>query len=311
MIVATKAALGANSTTYRWVAVGATGNLATSDSTTASSWTARTSSFGTTQINAVASDGAGFYVAVGNAGKLATSPDGITWTQRANPFSTNDINDVAYGNGVWVAVGGPSGGGTLATATDPTGTWTSRTTGATTPINKIAYGAGLWALIQSNGTYRTATDPTGTWTTRSGTVGSEFTRYNPIQAVWDVGYAAATATNNIASSTDGTTFTTRSLPNTTGIAGAGEILSNSSVIAIAYRSSGAACDIATSTDGIAWTDRTPAITATAVTAAAVDSGGFMVFANGTNVQTSSDGTTWTSRTGPTFTPLGLCHASTI
>ena len=38
----------------------------------------------------------GPWVAAGDAGKLATSPDGITWTQRAPGFGTTLIFDVAH-----------------------------------------------------------------------------------------------------------------------------------------------------------------------------------------------------------------------
>lgn len=314
MIVAAKAALGSSTLAYRWVAVGTSGNLATSDSATASSWTARTSSFGTTSVNAVASDGQGIYVAVGDAGKIATSPDGITWTQRTNPFGSNSIGSIAYGNGIWVAAGNAAASVTqVATATDPTGTWTLRTTGFTGSGPLVAFGGGLWVMRQGNAV-RTATDPTGTWTLQtvnlSGAGASNFPpRYTNFASIWNIGFDIAATTGQIDSSPNGSTWTARSMPNASGLfGGQAMITSSSSVIAIAYPTS-SALDIATSTDGISWTDRTPAITGTIATAAAVDGSGLLVFANGTSVQTSSDGTTWTSRTGPTFTPLGLCHSS--
>ena len=36
------------------------------------------------------------WVAAGQSGKLATSPDGITWTQRTSGFGTPDIYTVAH-----------------------------------------------------------------------------------------------------------------------------------------------------------------------------------------------------------------------
>ena len=62
----------------RYVAVGASGKLATSSD--ALTWTLRTSSFGTTAINDVYSNGTVF-VAVGDLGKVATSSNGLTWGQ--------------------------------------------------------------------------------------------------------------------------------------------------------------------------------------------------------------------------------------
>ena len=64
----------------------------------------RTSSFGTNNIQCVAY-GNGLFVAVGNSGKLATSPDGITWTQGTSSFGTNAISGIGYGNGLFVAGG--------------------------------------------------------------------------------------------------------------------------------------------------------------------------------------------------------------
>jgi len=307
MILATKAALGGSSLTYRWVAVGNTGALATSDSATASSWTSRTSSFGTTKINYVASNGFDLYVAVGDAGKLATSPDGITWTQRTSTFGTNTIRGVVYGGGYWVAVGGTSTP-VMATSTDGI-TWTANTgTGFTgTYIQKVGYGAGLF--LASGGQTRTASNPTGAWTDRTTGNTTDFQhRWTPAKNIWTMGIMAIGASNQINSSPDGITWTLRTLPNSPSTTTA-RVTSNDSVIVVAYQTAAANCDIASSTDGIGWTDRTPAITATVVAGSSVDSSGFMVFANGTNVQTSTDGTTWTSRTGPAFTPLALCHSS--
>ena len=54
--------------------------------------------------------GNGLWVAVGSNGIITTSTDGITWTARTANMSTNTIRDVVYDNSIWVAVGG--GGGT-------------------------------------------------------------------------------------------------------------------------------------------------------------------------------------------------------
>ena len=43
-------------------------------------------------------------MAVGRGGAILTSPDGVTWTQRTSGTS-RDLNGVAYGNGLFVAVG--------------------------------------------------------------------------------------------------------------------------------------------------------------------------------------------------------------
>ena len=62
------------------------------------------------------------WVAAGQGGQLATSPDGATWTQRASSFGTSSIFAVAHDGAQWVAV---SDSGKLATSPDGI-TWTQR-----------------------------------------------------------------------------------------------------------------------------------------------------------------------------------------
>lgn len=292
---------------YQWVAVGQNGNLYTSTSTTASSWTSRTSSFGTTQIYHVATNGVNMYVAVGAAGKLATSPDGITWTQRTSSFGADAINWVAYANGYWVAVGNA---GKLATATDPTGTWTQRTSGTANAIYKVVYG-GEWVYGAASGVIRsTGTDPTTGWTARTSTL---------TQGVYQMGYAktqdiyiagADTGTTGaLASSPDGTTWTARNSADTLQVA-YGNAVSKSTVIVLANFDA-----IQTSTDGITWTSRTEA-NANSFAVDVDDNGLFAVIsANSPNtkIQTSTDGITWTDRGNvgfdPSILPVSICHSS--
>lgn len=318
MILASKACASSGvALGYTWVAVGASGLLATSTSSTASSWTARTSSFGTTVINDVAADGVNYFVAVGASGKLATSPDATTWTQRTSSFSTDEIRRIVYANGIWVAAGA---NGKLATATDPTGTWTQRTTGFGTgaAIMDIQYGNGIWVAETANGDVRTATDPTGTWTLRTNATGfgafcNSRGRWCPAPGIFVMG-VDPTTNSNLQTATDGITWTNRSLPNATLAVGPqARITSTTSVIVVAYNlSSGSStCDIATSTDGTSYTDRTPAVTAQLCGGAATDGATIVLGMAANTVQTSSDGITWTSRTGPTFETLGLCHSSNV
>lgn len=69
------------------VCVGGGGKLSTYDGST---WTARTSQFGTSTIYGVFTH-RGCLVAYGSSGKISTSTDGITWTARTGPFGTYDI----------------------------------------------------------------------------------------------------------------------------------------------------------------------------------------------------------------------------
>lgn len=309
MILAAKAATsGISLLPYQWVAYGASGALSTSTSATASSWTTRTSSFGTTPIFRVATDKTSIYVAVGGSGKLATSPDGVTWTQRTSSFGTSNINGVAYGNGIWVAVGAD---GKVATAGDPTGTWTQRTTGFAAGDNvlRIAYGNGIWVALTFGGAMRTATDPTGTWTSRTSTLTwGQFVRWCPSQNVFVAGADTSVTTGAFASSADGITWTARNSPNTTNSLVSAVVTANTSVIAISYNTTAPALDICTSTDGATWTDRTPALTVGPPAGAASDDVGLLAVSYTNAIQTSSDGVTWTSRTAPTITDMRISHS---
>jgi len=65
-------------------------------------WTGRASGTGGT-INGICY-GDGYFIAVGAAGYLATSPDGITWTPRTSGTGL-ELQRVAYGNGSFVVTG--------------------------------------------------------------------------------------------------------------------------------------------------------------------------------------------------------------
>lgn len=312
---------------YMWIIGGNSGNMWTSTSVTLNgAWTSRTSSFGTTDIFDVASNGKDLFVAVGAAGKLATSPDGINWTQRTSSFGTTDINNIAYGaDGYWVATGSS---GKLATSQNGID-WTQRTSGTSNPLYSVAYGNGLWLVGESGGNYlRRATDPTSTWTATSCTLSaSPYYRsiyYWKNQSIWVLGCDGGT-TGALASSTDGITWTARTSSFTAGGLG-GVFLSRSTVLTMANITGfiPAASDIQSSTNGTTWTNRTPADTSCSLVSGAFDthSTGTLVYVGndfnstgnsvGITVQSSSDGTTWTSRNSPSTTAgvyaSAICHS---
>lgn len=74
----------------------------------------------------------GLWIAVGDYDGsdtyIVTSPDGITWTERANPGTANKtLKSIAYGAGLYVAVGFDATGTLGIIFTSPDGiTWTSR-----------------------------------------------------------------------------------------------------------------------------------------------------------------------------------------
>ncbi|QBG48632.1 hypothetical protein EGM51_14925 [Verrucomicrobia bacterium S94] len=78
---------------------------------------------------------------------IYTSADGTYWTKRyeSNSASTNNIRlyDVAYGNGVYVAVGD---NGTIVRSTDSV-TWSPVVSGTTTTLAGISYGDGVFVAV--------------------------------------------------------------------------------------------------------------------------------------------------------------------
>ena len=322
MILATKVAVAhadGPAYVYRWVAVGLGGDLYTSDSTSADSWTSQTSSFGATDIHNVAANGTDLYVAVGSSGKLATSPDGITWTQQTSSFSTSAIYAVAYGSdGYWVAAGQS---GKLATSTDGIN-WTQQTVGASPgTIYSVAYGNGLWIYGTQGGYTETASDPTSTWTSRTSTLSTfPFFYYAPDQAIWVAGADTGT-TGALASSTDGTSWTARTSPFSLAVGSQYPnfkpvFSSDSGAIAFAQTATvGLAVDVGSSTNGTTWTNRTPAVSTGPTAGMAIDDLGTFCLAlgaSGADFQTSSNGTTWTQQTGSGIAGVEfrhLCHSA--
>lgn len=314
MILAAKAASasGSSKLPYQWVAVMDNGSLYTSTSSTASSWTSRTSSFSSTAIRDVATDTFS-YVAVGDSGKLATSPDGITWTQQTSGFGTTGITSVAYGNGYWVAVGNS---GKMSYSTNGT-TWTSNDGLGLSIVNTLSaveWGNGTWAIIRDNGAVYTNTTPVGTWTARTSTLaaGGQTNRaiwYWPDQSIWVAGSDSGT-TGALASSTDAATWTAR----TSAIDMASSrtmFVSNTSTIACRVQTRTTALgDVQNSTNGTTWTNQIPANTTIQMYTSAVDDAGLMAIA-GAVVETSTDGSSWTDRGAIVAGPncYGLCHSA--
>lgn len=312
MIIATKAAVATTGGfPYKWVA-GDGGDIYTSEQTIPTTWTLRTSSFSGTTINGVASDGETQYVAVGESGKLATSPDGITWTQQTSSFGATGINAIAYGDGYWLAAGDA---GKIATSTDGI-TWTQRTSGVATDLLTAAWGNSLYIVAGAD--MRTATDPTSTWTARTSTISQVddgCLLWAPFASVWVAGADTGTA-GGLASSTNGTSWTARTSAYT--MTGLGGFACNDSVIVMGNQRTSSFpfnTDVQSSTDGATWTDRNGPGTNYRWGAIDCDDVGtfvLMVVGDlGTTdlVFTSSDGITWTNQGDPGFGAGCLCHSS--
>ena len=128
------------------VATGANGTIITTNSSGAS-WTTDSSPTGYSLYGVaygVAKGTTGTYVAVGAAGTLLYSTDGVTWNRTSSPLPTIDLKGVTYGGldangyGVFVAVGNS---GTVLTSEDGI-TWTQQTSTNILPasnLNSVAY----------------------------------------------------------------------------------------------------------------------------------------------------------------------------
>lgn len=154
--------------------------------------------------------GDGVFVAVGN-GRVARSTDGINWTDIA--YLGVFLYHVHYGNGLFVASGGSTSGGSPSPIyTSPDGiTWTSRSSSLVNDMRAGAYGAGLHILAGQGG--QLATSPDGiTWTTRTSGQSSRIFGATFADDVIDGPFVIVTAdqTNpGISTSPDGITWTTR------------------------------------------------------------------------------------------------------
>lgn len=236
----------------QWVLVGDSGTLITSNYRDGSNPVIRTSSFGSSHIESVATDGNGKWVAVGQSGKIASSTNGITWTQRTSGFGTSWVRWVAYGGGTWVAVGD---GGKMSTSTDGE-TWTANTGSnfnTSYDIGHVAYGNGVWVGINANGTLRTATDPTGAWTSRTSQLGTgqHYAEYHPSFSIWTLGTETGTSSGSLASSTNGTTWTARAA-NTSSDADSTFFAASNSSLILASSNTGSTWVMQTSTNGTSW-----------------------------------------------------------
>ncbi|PCK04619.1 MAG: hypothetical protein COA42_19020, partial [Alteromonadaceae bacterium] len=207
--------------------------------------------------------------------------------------ANNNWTDVAYGNGVFVAVGYTAGTANQV-MTSPDGvTWTARTSAADNYWYGITYGNGLFvAVAYDPGTgNRVMTSADGiTWTSRT----------NPVDSGWlDVVYAEGQfvavafsgAGDRVMTSPDGITWTARTESEASDWRGITH--GNGMYVAVA---NGGTNRVMTSPDGITWTSRS-ATEANDWRDVVYANGLFVAVAyTGTNrVMTSPDGITWTAR----------------
>lgn len=236
--------------------------------------------------------GNGIYVAVGNSGTIQTSTDAVTWTSRTGANTSSQLA-VTFGNGIFVSTGNI---GSIQTSTDGI-TWTNITRANTLSQRGVTFGNGIYVAVGGNGeigTIVTSTDAI-TWVNRTS---------DTANVIYDVAYGngvfvAVGLNSTRQTSTDGVTWTLRTRANTTPDL-LGVTYGNNIFVAVGGDGDGQP-SIQTSTDGITWTNRVPAVQDNLIfTSVVYDANtgvyvaaGFTNFTGTGRMQVSTDAISWT------------------
>jgi len=204
-------------------------------------------------------------IANGSTSSSVVAPTALTTTWSAGAATgKSDLVSIAYGNGVYIAVGGTTNTASAVSATDPTGTgaWIDRSSAITATstgfYNAIAFGNGYFVAINGGGGNKTSTSQAnpGLWAAGGNLPAS--TTWTSV-AFGNNRFVALAITGAVAYSVDNATTWT-ACPSSTGTTGS--ILSSSYTwskisygqgLFFAIAQGTTVC--ATSPDGINWTVR--------------------------------------------------------
>lgn len=245
---------------------------------------------------------------------LLNPPDTV-WSaasQISSSYGGTSVSSVGrplvYGNGLYVAVAGPSGSN-IYTSTDALD-W--NLTGNTSVSNGscVGYGNNLYLAGGSSGSLATSTDAI-TWTPRtSGSNGSlTYLTYDGSGL-----YLLSDTTGSIRKSTDGTTWSACVTGYNTGFPIAKVLYDNSQYTAVFSCPSGP-CGFTTSTDSVTWTSRNPACGTNSFGVAASPyllrgNAIYLCCSQSGALFSSTDGLIWTARNGSTTSDInGLAYGS--
>jgi hypothetical protein len=158
----------------RWILVGAAGAIwyRAGNATDATAWSSTGPGSGDDFYAVAVNDDATLAVAVGENGRIYTSTDGATWTSRTSG-TTADLLGVAYGGGIWVAVGNAAGDDFVLTSSNGT-TWTSAGLGSAS-FNNVVYDAAHGVFVVTSGTSVYQVSTAGVLSTVVGTMPSDVT----------------------------------------------------------------------------------------------------------------------------------------
>jgi hypothetical protein len=203
----------------------------------------------------------------------------------------SDIDNSSVGKKFFIAAVAGSAG--IRTSTNGT-TWTASVQTNIEFSGRVLYGNGIFIVPFGNfATAKVSTDGI-TWTNRTDSGLSQKVRGAAFGAgifVW----SATDARRQIATTTDGTTWVSRTLP--VSAIWNSIIYASNNFVAVADTGAGG---IATSTDSITWTQRTlPASLTTTRTEVVYGGGSFVIITGGSNQAAhSTDSITWTQQTLP-------------
>lgn len=92
----------------------------------------------------------GQFIAAGSPGAIATSPDGLTWTMR-DSGTGGGLPGVAYGNGIYVAVGHETDRGGLILTSQDGALWTERVVDPRYQFEDVTFAGDRFVVIGSGG----------------------------------------------------------------------------------------------------------------------------------------------------------------
>lgn len=178
-----------------------------------------------------------------------------TWTPRGSP-TTQDLDGVAFGDGVFVAVGN---GGTILTSPDGSA-WTLRNSGASKRLRGITYNSAgrIFAAVGWGGTVLHSTDRGLTWTSNNVSAGTDLSAIaaGPVQGGGTRFVAIGSSRTVLAANSPVLPFSSVALPSSVplsaslfAVAGTDQLGSATPMFLI----TGSAGLVLTSTDAQTWT----------------------------------------------------------
>ena len=120
--------------------------------------------YSTTPIVTITDPNAAFVaISTATATSAYSADQGATWSATGGTTGKTNLNSMAYGNNLYIAIGGTSSAVAVSLSGSPTGTWSDQSSNITansSGYSAIAYGAGVFCAIGGTVSAFTAADPT-------------------------------------------------------------------------------------------------------------------------------------------------------